>query len=130
MLGHGHAPRTEVAGNINFALGHGVGTSVADIAVHDNLSAGIEPSHVIGCRSEDLDGGVGKSHGSDPLSGLTDDFKVNRFIAGPPQSSPNAVLAESLDLQSPVALFHRSLNLLFNNPGVNTLSGHTAGNPV
>jgi hypothetical protein len=64
------------------------------------------------------------------LSGLTDDFKMNRLITGPPQSSPNAVLAESLDLQSPVALFHRRLNLLFNNPGVDTLSGNSAGNLV
>ena len=130
MLGHGHAPRTDIAGNINFALGHGVGTSVADIAVHHNLSAGIEPAHVVGGRPEDLDAGIGKSHGSDPLSGLADDFDINRFIAGPPQPSPNAVLAESLDLQSPVSVFHRRLNLLFYNPGVDPLSGDSAGYPV
>ena len=128
LFGHGHAPGADVAGNIYFALGHGIGTSVADIAMHHDLSSGIQPSHIIGCRPVDLDRGIGKSHGSDTLSGLADDFNLDRFITGPPQSSADAMLAVSLNSQVPVSLLHCRLNLFFNNPRINTLSGNFPGN--
>jgi hypothetical protein len=64
------------------------------------------------------------------LSGLAHDFNVNRFISGPPQTSADAVLTESLDSQVAVSLFDCRLNLLFNYSGINPLPGNFAGNLI
>ena len=47
MFGHGHPAGTDVAGNINFTLSHGIGATIARITVNDDLRAGIEPAHII-----------------------------------------------------------------------------------
>ena len=78
-------------------------SAVARIAVDDDLGAGIEPAHIIRSRPHDLDPGVGKSHGSQPLTGMAFDFHMNRIISGLPEPAADAVLAKGLDVRSPVA---------------------------
>ena len=109
VLGHGHAPGTDIAGNVNFSLGHGIGTTVADITMYNDFGPGIQPSNIIGCRSEDLDRSIWKPHRPHPLPGIACYSYINCIIAGPPQPSANTVLAVGLYLQIAVALGHRRL---------------------
>jgi hypothetical protein len=109
-------------------LGHGIGTSVAGIAMHHDLGSGIQPPHIIGRWPVHFDHGIAKSHRTEPLAGLTHDFNVNRFITGAPQASTDAVLAESLDPQVAVSLSDCRLNLFFNNAGINPFAGNFPGN--
>jgi hypothetical protein len=96
---------------------------------HD-LSSGIQPPDIIGCRPVHFNHRIGKSHGTNALTGLAHYFYVDRFISGPPQSPADAVLTVSFDSQVPVSLFDRRLNLFFNNPRINPFSGNSAGNNV
>ncbi len=68
MLGHGHAPSADIAGNVNLALGHGIGHAVGGVAPDNDLGAGVKPADIVGTRTEDVDYGIGESHGDDALS--------------------------------------------------------------
>jgi hypothetical protein len=58
------------------------------------------------------------------------DFHVDRLIPGPPQTAPNPVLTDSLDLQNPIAIGHRLLDPFFQNPGRQTMTIFHACNPM
>ena len=109
MFGHGHAPGTDITGNVDFALGHGIGGPVAGIAMNDNPSAGIEPADIIGGRSQNFNLGVGKSHRTNALPGLTGYFYVHLFLAGLPKPAADSVLTVGIDLQAAVPLGYRCL---------------------
>ena len=130
MLGHGHAARADVPADQDPALGHGVGGTVAGVAVHDDLGAGVQPAHVVGDRPEDLDHGVGEPHGPHPLPGVPGDPDGDRLLPGPPEAAADAVLAVGLDLQPAVALGHGLLHLLLENAGADALLAPLAGNDV
>jgi hypothetical protein len=57
--------------------------------------------------------GVGESHGTDSLPGLTGYFYMYLFVAGLPEPAADSVLAVGIDLQAAVPLVHRGLDLLF-----------------
>ena len=130
MLGHGHAARADVSADKDLALGHGVGGTVAGVAVYDDLGAGVQPADIVGDRPEDLDHGVGKPHGPHPLPGVAGDPDGHRLLPGPPEAAADAVLAVGLDLQPAMALGHGLLHLLFQNAGADALLAPPAGNDV
>ncbi len=115
VLGHGHAASSDVARHVNLPLGHGVGRSVARVAVDDDPGTPVEPPHVVGSGSHDFDGGVGKSHGPHPLAGGTQYLHIHGLLPGFPQSAADAMLPESFDFQIPASLLHRLLDALLDD---------------
>jgi hypothetical protein len=130
VLGHGHAPGADVAADIDPALGHGVGGTVAGVAVHDDLGPGIEPAHVVGHRSVDLDHRVGETHGAHALPGVAGDADGHNVPPGPPEAAADAVLAEGVDLQPAMAVGNRLLDLLFEDARPHALAVPLARNKV
>ena len=116
MLGHGHTAGTDVPGQKNFALCHGIGAAIARISMNDNLGTGIEPADIIRGRTQDFNKGVGNAHGAHPLSGVTGYFDMNRFISATPEPAADAMLTEGTDLYRALTPGHSFLNLLFQNP--------------
>ncbi len=127
MLGHGHAARADVAVDINLSLGHGVGHAVGGIAVNDNLSAGIEPAHVVGSRTEHLDERIGKPHGTETLSRRSRHIHLDWRFSGPPETTADTMLAVSRYLNMTIALGYSLLNPLFESSRFNTDSVYLAG---
>jgi hypothetical protein len=100
VFGHGHAPGADIAGNINFALGHGIGRAVAGVAV-DVISA---PAFSQPTSSE-----AGPSTSIKVLGNPMDPRRcpggpsisdVHRLSARTPDASTDAVLAERQNFQA------------------------------
>jgi len=68
LLCHGHAPCTDIAGNIDLALGSSVHGAVGGITVNYYLSPGIEPSDIIRGRPHDFNLGIGATKGTRALA--------------------------------------------------------------
>ncbi len=88
------------------------------MTVNDDPGAGVQPAHIVGCRSVDFDHGVRKPQRPQPLTGLACDVHMNRVVSGPPESAADAVLAISLNRQPPIPAGHRSLTPLFQDSGI------------
>ena len=83
-----------------------------------NLSAGIQPAHIIGNRSVNLDHGVRKSQGPQPLPGMACHIHVDQIISSPPEPAADSVLSKRLDREMPVSAGKRFLNPLFQDSGI------------
>ena len=112
VLGHGHAAGTDVAGDKNFALRHGIGATIARISMNHNLGPGIEPTDIIRSRAQDFDKGVGKAHGAHPLPGVAGYLDTNRFVSATPEPAADTMLTEGADLYRALAPHHSFLDLL------------------
>jgi hypothetical protein len=55
---------------------------------------------------------------------------MDRFVAGFPQSSPEAVLAEGFNFQAAIAALHGLLDALFHNPGFEAQPILHSGNAI
>ncbi len=94
VFGHGHAPGADVAGNVDFSLGHAIGRAVGRMTMHRDGRAGVEPAHVVRGRTEHVDKGIGVPQGADPLTGLAFNGDVNRLAMGFPKAATDTVLAK------------------------------------
>jgi hypothetical protein len=122
VFGHGHAARADVSAYIDPALGHRVGHTVGRVAVDHDVRPGVKPAHIVGTRPEDFDQTIRKAHRAHALPGGAGNFYMNLFLSALPEPAPDAVLAESLDLQHPAALLDCLLNLLFENARFDALA--------
>src|SRR3972149_2817899 len=90
---HGHAAGADIAANVNLSLGHGIAYTVSGMAMHDNFSPPIQPSHIVRSGPQVMNGRIGKTHGTEPLPGCARYFDFDGLISRFPQPSPDAMLA-------------------------------------
>ena len=77
---------------------------------------GIEPAHVVRCRSQHIDEGARITHGSQALACMTVDRYMHRLTIGFPDATADAVLTKGMNDQLTMARFHGLLNPFFYNP--------------
>ena len=104
VLGHRHSPRPDIPVDKYLPLGHRVGNAIGGISTDDDPGAGVEPAHVVGSGSRDVDQGVGETHRTDALPGCPQDPDGEGLIPRPPEAAANPVLAEGSDFDVPVAV--------------------------
>ena len=129
-LGHGHAARADAAGDLDFALGHGIGRSVAGIAMDDDLGPGIQPAGVVGRRPFHFDQCIGKPHGTQALPRGSLDQQANRFFARSPETAADPVLAECQNFEAALTTDHRFLYFFFQHAGFDPFFILPAGNDM
>jgi len=127
VLGHGHAPGPDVSGDVDLALGHGIGHAVGGVAPDDDPGAGVEPPHIVGAGAEDVDGGVGKAHGAHPLPRRPEDPDQDLLVPCLPDAAANAVLAVGMDLDAAVTRPDRLLDFRLQRAGVHADAVFHAG---
>ena len=115
VLRHRHPARPDIPCDIDLPLGHRVAHAVGGIAADGDSGARIEPSHIVGGGSYDIDHGVREAHRADPLSRCPQNPDGDGLIPSPPEASAEAVLALGNDIDIPVSIGEGLLDTLLKN---------------